>query len=157
MRYPGRWTRIGGMTEVAETPTVRLRGGIAMPLLGFGTWQASGRRGYEAVRHALRTGYRLIDTATMYRNEAEVGRAVRRERGVVVEGYSPVKGSDLRDPVLAGIAAARGVTPVQVVLRWHVQHGIVVIPKSVRPERIAENFASLGFTLTDGELARIDG
>ena len=48
-----------------------------MPLLGLGTWQASEREAYDAVRTALDLGYRLIDTATMYRNEAAVGRAVR--------------------------------------------------------------------------------
>jgi 2,5-diketo-D-gluconate reductase A len=48
-----------------------------MPQIGFGTWQATGRRGYEAIRYALEIGYRLIDTATMYGNEAEAGRALR--------------------------------------------------------------------------------
>ena len=83
--------------------------------------------------------------------------AAHRERGVVVEGYSPFKGSDLRHPVLSSIAAAHRVTPAQVVLRWHIQHEIVVIPKSVTPERIAENFDVLGFELTDEEMAAIDG
>ncbi|TMM35704.1 MAG: aldo/keto reductase [Actinobacteria bacterium] len=241
-----------------------------MPLLGFGTWQATGRRGYAAVLEALRVGYRHLDTATFYGNETEVGRAVRdsgvprdevfvttkmppgragrerqtlaeslrqlgmdrvdlwlvhwppgdrarlgtwreflalrdeglarsvgvsnysirqidelteatgaapavnqipwspfqydagllaahRERGVVVEGYSPFKGSDLRHRVLAGIASAHGVTPAQVVLRWHVQHEVVVIPKSVTPARIKENFDVLGFELTAEEMAAIDG
>jgi len=250
-------------------PSVALRDGGSMPLLGFGTWQATGRRGYEAVRSALRIGYRHLDTATFYRNEAEVGRAVRdsgvpraevfittklppsragrerqtiaaslrelatdyvdlwlvhwppgdrarpetwrqllairdeglaravgvsnysirqldelisatgeapavnqipwspfgydrrvaaahRERGVVLEGYSPFKGSDLRHPVLSEIAGRHGVTPAQVVLRWHIQHEVVVIPKSVTPERIAENFDILSFTLSDAEMSRID-
>jgi diketogulonate reductase-like aldo/keto reductase len=240
-----------------------------MPLLGFGTWQLRGRAGYEAVRQALTAGYRHLDTATIYRNEAEVGRALResgipradvfvttklppeyagaerrtlsqslanlgveyvdlwlihwptsgqartdiwkqfpplrdeglaravgvsnysiaqldelteatgetpavnqipwspslydpdvlaahRERGVVVEGYSPFKRSDLRDPVLVEIAQRHGVTPAQVVLRWHLQHEIVVIPKSATPARIAENFDVFGFTLTDEEMARIN-
>jgi 2,5-diketo-D-gluconate reductase A len=247
----------------------KLPGGVSMPLLGFGTWQATGRRGYTAVLEALRVGYRHLDTATMYGNEAEVGRAVKdsgvprdqvfvttklpprragrepqtlaeslrelgmeyvdlwlvhwppgdrarvpmwrqflaqrdegraravgvsnysirqidelieatgeapavnqipwspfqydgrllaahRERGVVVEGYSPFKGSDLHDAVLAGIASAHGVTPAQVVLRWHVQHEVVVIPKSVTPERIRENFEALGFELTEDEMAAIN-
>jgi diketogulonate reductase-like aldo/keto reductase len=241
-----------------------------MPLLGFGTWQARGREGYDAVRCALDTGYRHLDTATFYRNEDEVGRAVRdsgvprseifittklppgnagreratiaaslrdlgtdyvdlwlihwpsggrampetwrqllairedgmaravgvsnygigqldeliaatgeapavnqipwspsqhdakllaasRERGVVVEGYSPFKNTNLRHPVLLEVAAAHEATAAQVVLRWHVQHGVVVIPKSVTPTRIAENFDILGFSLTDEEMARIDG
>jgi diketogulonate reductase-like aldo/keto reductase len=79
------------------------------------------------------------------------------ERGVAVEGYSPLKGTTLTDPVLAEIAAAHGVTPAQVVLRWHLEHGITVIPKSENPDRIAANLDLLGFTLTPAEVERIDG
>jgi diketogulonate reductase-like aldo/keto reductase len=249
--------------------TVNLPGGGSMPLLGFGTWQISGREAYEAVKHALAVGYRHIDTATMYANEDQVGRALRdsglprgevfvttklpprranrarrtieeslralgtdyvdlwlihwppggkasadvwaellairdaglaravgvsnystgqideliaasgeapavnqirwspplydaatvrehRERGVVLEGYSPFRAGNLRDPVLTEIAAAHGVTPAQVVLRWHLEHGIVAIPKSARPERIESNFDIFGFSLSADEVARID-
>jgi diketogulonate reductase-like aldo/keto reductase len=59
------------------TQTVSLSKGVDMPMVGFGTWQISGRKGYDAVRHALDAGYRHIDTATMYNNESEVGRALR--------------------------------------------------------------------------------
>ena len=250
------------------TQTVDIGDGVQMPLLGFGTWQATGRDGYESTLRALEIGYRHIDTATMYGNEAEVGRALHdsgvprdqvflttklpprqggraertleaslaalgtdhvdlwlihwppggagvdiwrrfvdakeagkaravgvsnydagqldelaketghtpavnqipwspaqydagsvaehRERGVVLEGYSPFKGSDLRDPVLSAVAREHGVTVPQVILRWHIQHGIVVIPKSVHPERIAENFDVYGFELTPDEMDRID-
>ena len=58
-------------------PTVALPGGRAMPMLGFGTWQMTGTTCYEAVRYALEVGYRHYDTATIYRNEREVGRAIR--------------------------------------------------------------------------------
>ena len=75
---------------------------------------------------------------------------------MVLEGYSPFKTSDLRDPVLARSPAAHGVTPAQVVLRWHLDHGIVVIPKSVTPARIAANFDVFGFRLTPQELTRVD-
>ncbi len=68
------------------------------------------------------------------------------QRGVVLEGYSPFKRTDLDAPVLAEVAAAYGVTPAQVVLRWHLDHGFVVIPKSVTPERIEANFRVTGFT-----------
>jgi diketogulonate reductase-like aldo/keto reductase len=83
--------------------------------------------------------------------------AGHRERGVAVEGYSPLKGTNLTDPALTGIAEAHGVTPAQVVLRWHLEHGITVIPKSVNPDRIAANFDLLHFSLSADEVARIDG
>jgi len=75
---------------------------------------------------------------------------------VVLEGYSPLKGTQLDHPVLTDIGRAHGVTAAQVVLRWHLDHGIPVIPKSQRPERIAANLDLLGFTLTDAEVASID-
>ena len=243
---------------------------VEMPLLGFGTWQIRGDAAYQAVRDALEAGYRHLDTATMYGNEAEVGRALKdsgvprdevfvttklpperagseratieaslralgldavdlwlihwpphrgrsvsvwreflaareaglvravgvsnygadeidelatatgerpavnqirfgptlydpavltahRERGVVLEGYSPFKTTNLDDPVLTRIAAAHGVDTARVVLRWHVQHEIVVIPKSATPERIARNADLDGFALSDEEMAAIDG
>ena len=83
--------------------------------------------------------------------------AGHRERGVALEGYSPLKGANLKDPVLTGIATAHDVTPAQVVLRWHLEHGITVIPKSSHPDRIAANIDVLRFTLTPDEVARIDG
>jgi diketogulonate reductase-like aldo/keto reductase len=82
--------------------------------------------------------------------------AAHTERGVAVEGYSPLKGTNLADPVLAGIAETHGVTPAQVVLRWHLEHGITVIPKSVRPERIAANLDVMRFKLEPDEVASID-
>lgn len=258
------------MSEDNSQPTVKLARGGVMPLLGFGTWQMSGSRCYDAVRVALDVGYRLIDTATIYGNEREVGRAIRdsgvareelfvttklpprdagrerailaaslralgtqyvdlwlihwpprtaarvatwkellavrdegmaravgvsnyslrqldeligatgeapevnqirwapllydaaqvaghRERGVVLEGYSPFKASNLRDATLAGIAADHGVSAAQVVLRWHIDHGVVAIPKSANRERIRANFDVFGFSLTGEELRRIDG
>lgn len=241
-----------------------------MPLLGLGTWQLRRQECYDGVLRALDVGYRLVDTATAYSNEREVGRAVResglprdevfvttklppddagreravietsldamgldhvdlwlvhwppdgqaapdvwerlleiredglarevgvsnyspaqidelvdatgaapsvnqipwspreydadrlvhsRDRGVVLEGYSPFRGSDLDDPVLNDIASAHDKSPAQVVLRWHVEHGVVVIPKSARAERIASNFDIFDFALTEEEVRRIDG
>ncbi|MFF5288250.1 aldo/keto reductase [Paractinoplanes globisporus] len=251
-------------------PALPLSAGPAMPLLGFGTWQIRGESAYQAVRAALDAGYRHIDTATMYGNEAEVGRALadsgvprdevfvttklpperagreratiteslrqlridavdlwlihwppsrgrsvkvwrefielrdaglarnigvsnydlddidelakatgetpavnqirfgptlwdarlvegHRARGVVVEGYSPFKTTNLHDPVLTQIAALHGVDPARVILRWHVQHEIVVIPKSKTDARIRTNFDISDFELTDEEMAAIDG
>ncbi|MGI5145187.1 aldo/keto reductase [Plantactinospora sp. CA-294935] len=258
------------MTSAIDQPTVTLPSEVRMPMLGFGTWQLRGRRAYDAVREALDVGYRHLDTATMYGNEDEVGRAIRdsgvpredifvttklppeqagreretiaaslaaldtgyvdlwlihwppsqdrasiaswrellavrdeglvrtvgvsnystgqldmlieateeapavnqirwgpvlhdprrldehRERGVVLEGYSPLKTTDLDDPVLGEIARGHGVTPGQVVLRWHIDHGIVVIPKSGTPSRIRENVDLFGFSLSDSELRQLD-
>jgi len=257
------------MTHAREIPDVTLPDGTQVPIVGFGTWQLRGTDAYNAVRSALDLGYRHLDTATMYANEAEVGRAVRdsgvpreelylttklpaervkraratiqeglralgtdhvdlwlihwppngrasagvwedllaaradglatsvgvsnydldqidelvkatgelpavnqipwypsrhdpallaghRERGVVVEGYSPLKGSNLRDPVLTAIATAHGVTVAQVILRWHLEHQIVIIPKSVSPDRMAVNLDLFGFALTPDEVDRID-
>jgi 2,5-diketo-D-gluconate reductase A len=254
---------------MTESPTVGLGNGAAMPMLGFGTWQLQGELAYEATRHALLIGYRHIDTATMYRNEEQVGRAIadsgvdradlfvttklppgnagraratimeslkalgtdyvdlwlvhwpprnrnlvplwqdflaaRDEgltravgvsnysigqiddlieatgekpavnqipwspsrydagllaahagRGVAVEGYSPLKGTRLRDRTLGEIAAKYGVTPAQVVLRWHLDIGVIVIPRSARPERIEQNFDIFGFSLTPEEVARLN-
>jgi 2,5-diketo-D-gluconate reductase A len=257
------------MTEAAAVPAVNLPGDIQMPMIGFGTWQLRGRAGREALRSALGVGYRHIDTATMYGNEADVGHALaasglardevfvttklpsgragreratlaaslralgtsyvdlwlvhwpppgrmlvpvwreflalrdegraraigvsnyslaqidrlieatgqapavnqipwsparydaallagHRERGVAVEGYSPLKGTNLASPVLAEIAAAHGATPAQVVLRWHLKHGVTVLVKSAHPERIVANIEALRFSLDPGEITRID-
>jgi 2,5-diketo-D-gluconate reductase A len=258
------------MTDVNADRTLLLPGNVRMPLIGFGTWQVTGNRGYQAMRLALDAGYRHLDTATMYGNESLVGRAVRdsglpredvfvttkllpsrsgreretldeslralgmayvdlwlihwppgrragvdswrqflaarnaglarsvgvsnyrtgqideliaatgeapavnqipwspflfdprtvaesRDRGVALEGYSPFKRSDLRHPVLRAIAERHGVTPAQVVLRWHVEHRIAAIPKSVTPDRIRANIDVFGFALGPDEVGRIDG
>jgi 2,5-diketo-D-gluconate reductase A len=254
---------------MTEIPGVDLGRGVVMPMVGFGTWQLQGQQAYQAIRHALQVGYRHIDTATMYRNEDQVGRAIadsgldrgdifittklqpgnagraratiaeslralgtdyvdlwlvhwppRRgtsprlwreflaisgeglcravgvsnysvaeidelievtgerpavnqipwslsqydpsllathaQRGVAVEGYSSLKGSRLRNPVLAEIASNHGVTPAQVVLRWQLELGVIVIPKSSRPERIESNLDLFGFALTAEEMARLN-
>jgi 2,5-diketo-D-gluconate reductase A len=253
---------------MTDIPMADLGGGVAMPMVGFGTWQLGGRRGYEAIRSALDAGYRHIDTATTYRNESEVGRAIKdskldrgdvfittklppgkadraratlsdsltalgtdhvdlwlvhwpprgrtsvllwreflalrdeglcrrvgvsnysiaqideliaatgerpavnqipwspaqydpallaahADRGVHVEGYSPLKGTRLRDPVLAEIAARHHVTAAQVVLRWHLELGITVIPKSARRDRIESNLDLFGFSLSPDDMARL--
>ncbi len=82
--------------------------------------------------------------------------AAHAERGVAVEGYSPLKDTRLDNPVLTQIAAAHAVTPAQVVLRWHLEHNITVIPKSAHPDRIAANIDLLGFSLTPEQVAVID-
>ncbi|MDQ6805721.1 MAG: aldo/keto reductase [Actinomycetota bacterium] len=79
------------------------------------------------------------------------------ELGVATEAWSPLaQGGVLDDPVITGIAEAHGKTPAQVVIRWHLELGNIVIPKSVTPERIMENFEVVDFTLTQAEMASIE-
>lgn len=81
-----------------------------------------------------------------------------RTAGIAVEAYAPIsKGQDLSEPAVVAIAAARGVTPAQVVLRWHVQQGRIVIPKSVTPARIVSNIDVFGIDLSNEEMAAITG
>ena len=79
-----------------------------------------------------------------------------RRRAVQLEGYSPLRTTNLREPGLVQIAEERGVTAAQVVLRWHLEHRIVTIPKSTNRERIAENAAIFDFQLTPAEVERLD-
>jgi len=260
------------MTENAPIfdQTVTLTHGSQMPLLGFGTWQIKGDDAVRATTTALESGYRHLDTALVYGNEGEVGRALaesgvprddvfvttkcppdragsgldtlrgsldrlqtdhvdlwlihwpgngsansalwaelveareaglareigvsnfdaalldevtgatgvtpavnqiewspllydaetvadHQRRGIVLEGYSALRGGTLDHPVIKGIADRLGRTTAQVIIRWHLQHGIVVIPKSSHPERIRSNADVAGFTLTDDDMATLDG
>jgi len=80
------------------------------------------------------------------------------EHGIATEAWSPLKqGEVLRDPVIVEIAERAGRTPAQVVLRWHVQRGNIVFPKSTTPERIRENFELFDFELEPGDVERING
>ncbi|MGX5697194.1 aldo/keto reductase [Agromyces soli] len=77
-------------------------------------------------------------------------------RGILTEAWSPLaRGRVLGDPVLAAIAAKHGRTPAQIVLRWHIQHGTVVIPKASSPGRLRENLDVFGFALDAADLAAI--
>jgi 2,5-diketo-D-gluconate reductase A len=81
---------------------------------------------------------------------------VHEELGIVTEAWSPLaQGRVLDDPAITEIAAAHSRTPAQIVIRWHVQLGNVVIPKSVTPARIVENFDVFGFELSDSEMGAI--
>ncbi len=85
-------------------------------------------------------------------------RSYDEEHGIATEAWSPIaQGDVLDDPVITEIAENVGRTPAQVVLRWQVQHGNIVFPKSVTPERIRENFEIFDFELEPGDVGRIDG
>jgi 2,5-diketo-D-gluconate reductase A len=75
---------------------------------------------------------------------------------IVTESWSPLgQGGAMKDPLIAGIAAKHGRTPAQITLRWHIQNGLVAIPKSVTPARIVENFDLFNFELTEEDMAKI--
>lgn len=106
-----------------------------------------GATGEAPAVNQIKWGPRLYDEALVQGHH---------ERGVALEGYSPFKTTRLGDPVLTDIADVHNVSPAQVVVRWHIQHGIVVIPKSVTPARIRSNADVFGFELTDDEMSVID-
>jgi 2,5-diketo-D-gluconate reductase A len=241
-----------------------------MPLLGFGTWQIKGQQAVKATGVALEAGYRHLDTATVYGNEAEVGQALRdsgiargdvfvttkfppnragqehdtlqrslellrtdyvdlwlihwpaesaarlatwgafiearesglardigvsnfeidmvdeltsatgsapavnqvewspllfdaavldehRARGVALEGYSALRGGTLDNPTILRIAEEMGRTAAQVIIGWHLQHGVIVIPKSRNAERIRSNADVAGFALSADQMSALDG
>ena len=85
-------------------------------------------------------------------------RAASHRHGALVEAWSPIaQGAVLDDETIGKVAAAHGRTPSQVTLRWHVQRGDIVFPKTMSPERMAENFAIFDFELSDDEVAAISG
>ncbi|MEV6707394.1 aldo/keto reductase [Micromonospora wenchangensis] len=257
-------------------PDISLNDGNTIPQLGFGVYQIEPKDTAEAVGRALEIGYRHIDTAEMYGNEAEVGEAVRAsgldrgevfvtsklnngfhrpqdarrafestlsalkmdyvdlflihwplptrydgdfvstwktleefqrdsrarsigvsnfqvphlerlaaeadvvpavnqievhpyltneqvrayggEHNILTEAWSPIaQGLVLDDPTIVDVAEQVGRTPAQVVLRWHVQRGDIVFPKSTTPKRIEENFQLFDFSLDDTAMERISG
>lgn len=80
-----------------------------------------------------------------------------RKHRIQLEAYSPLtRGRRLKHPVITEIAAKYGRTPAQILIRWSLQHGLVVIPKSVRPERIRENADVFGFEIKAPDMARLD-
>jgi 2,5-diketo-D-gluconate reductase A len=88
----------------------------------------------------------------------EAVRAYDEAHGIATEAWSPIaQGEVLDDPVIGEIARRVGRTPAQVVLRWHVQRGNIVFPKSVSPERMRENFELFDFELEPGDIEAING
>jgi 2,5-diketo-D-gluconate reductase A len=85
-------------------------------------------------------------------------RAMHDRLGIKTQSWSPLgHGQLLANPVIGEIAGKLGRTPAQVIIRWHLQNGLIVIPKSVTPSRIAENFDVFGFVLDDADLKTLDG
>ncbi len=86
-------------------------------------------------------------------------RAYCEAHGIAIESYSPLMqaGEALEHPVIAQLAGSYGKTPAQIILRWHVQSGLIVIPKSAQPERIQENIALFDFELTEKDMRAIAG
>ena len=92
-----------------------------------------------------------IEVHPYFTNDAV--RAYGSEHDIATEAWSPIaQGQVLDDPVVKRIAEALGKTPAQVVLRWHIERGDIVFPKSVTTERIRENFAIFDFSLTDDDI-----
>jgi diketogulonate reductase-like aldo/keto reductase len=90
-------------------------------------------------------------------NQAEL-RAVHAEHSIVTEAYSPLGVGKLLDhPAIAGVAAAHGKSPAQALIRWSLQLGNVVIPRSANPARIAENADVFDFELTPAEMDTLNG
>jgi diketogulonate reductase-like aldo/keto reductase len=124
---------------------------------------------------ALPEGVALLKQATVVPavNQVEVHpyftqpavQAADAAHGMLTQAWSPIGGitsyrgtgtTTFDDPAINAIAAAHGKTPAQVMIRWHLQEGRSAIPKSVRPERIAENFDVFDFELTPAELTALD-
>ena len=140
-------------------------------LLGDGKVRAIGVSNFM-VDHLTR----LLDTANVVPavNQIELHpyfqqrtvQALGAENGILTQAWSPIggitfyrdgsHGSTLEDPVILGIAGAHEKSPAQVMLRWHLQEGRSVIPKSTQPHRIAENVDVFDFDLTGDEIAAID-
>lgn len=79
-----------------------------------------------------------------------------RERGIALEGYSGLRGGTLDEPTIRGIAQKVSRTPAQVIVRWHLQHGFIAIPKSTKVERIRSNADVAGFELSPADMAALD-
>jgi len=96
-----------------------------------------------------------IEVHPYFRNDA--ARHASQQHDIAVEAWSPLgQGTVLKDEVIERIAAGHGKTTAQVILRWHVQHGHIIFPKSARPERMTENIRIFDFALADEDMAAID-
>jgi 2,5-diketo-D-gluconate reductase A len=99
-----------------------------------------------------------INQIELHPHFQQVGLRREHERlGILTEAWSPLgQGLELEDPAIVEVAQAHGKTPAQTIIRWHLQLGNVVIPKSVTPSRIAENFDVFDFELSDAQMQAIE-
>ena len=146
--------------------TSPLSNGATIPRLGLGTWLLSDAQAKQAVIDAVRLGYRHIDTAQAYGNEAGVGEGVRacgvsREdlfittNDILVEAYSPIAhGAVLGNPQIRAMADKYGVSVAQLCLRYDLQLGTVVLPKTANPAHM-ENNGALDFVISDEDMAAL--
>jgi 2,5-diketo-D-gluconate reductase A len=96
-----------------------------------------------------------IEVHPYFRNDA--ARQSSIDHGIAIEAWSPLgQGAVLEDPIIARIAAALDKTPAQIILRWHIQHGHIVFPKSMHTERMKENISIFDFDLTPHDMVAID-
>ena len=121
-----------------------LNNNVKMPMAGIGTFLLSPDEAEASCVSALQNGYRPIDTANAYVNEKAVGRAMKKS------------GLQREEPVFVELGKKYGKAAAQVILRWHIQSGNIVIPGSKNPTHIQANFDLFDFELTDGEMARIE-
>ena len=97
-----------------------------------------------------------IEVHPFFTNEA--ARSASRDAGILVEAWSPIaQGGVLKDETISGIAKELGKSTAQVTLRWHVQRGDIIFPKSSSPERMKENFEIFDFELSDAQVQAISG
>jgi diketogulonate reductase-like aldo/keto reductase len=153
----------------AKSPTITLNSGVQMPALGFGVFRSPVSNFMPEHLDRLLGAASVVPAVNQievhpYFQQAALQR-VHAKHGIVTQAWSPIGGitsyrggtkSTFDDPTLREIARQHGKSTAQVMLRWHLQQGRAAIPKSVKPARIAENFAVFDFTLTPDQVAAID-
>lgn len=142
-----------GLSERLWDSLVRLRGAGRARAIGVSEYSTGqidsivASSGVTPAVNQLRWAPALFDRVRLIESSA---------RGIRLEGFSGLRLTDLTDPVLTSAAERHEVTPAQVLLRWHIDHGIVAIPRTDSTRRIEQNLDVWGFELDDGELDAID-
>ena len=100
----------------------------------------------------------VVNQIELHPFNTRVAERVNHDRlGIITESWSPLaRGGVFAEPAIAAIALKHDVTPARVVLRWHVQHGLVTVPKSANPARLAENLRVFDFELEPADMAALD-